>query len=77
MTITQFEEQFPNVRHEQFKNEYGEKFKVYYIETTILFGGDETDQEVIPLFNDKFNIWSQEELVKLSKAILLLAGTNI
>ena len=67
--ITEFEKRF-DIPKATFKNEYGEKFTIYCDGITIMFGGDETDQQVIPLFNEKFNIWSEEELKKLAKAIL-------
>ena len=55
-----------------FANEHGEKFNIYKpdgIFSTIFFASDETDWEVVPLFHPSFNIWSDEELVKLGLAL--------
>ena len=59
-----------------FENEHGEKFiLVKKPETnTILMGGNETDWKMISLFNDSFNMYSNDELYKLAKVLERLAG---
>lgn len=55
-----------------FKNEFGEEFKIYSSEITVFIKSTETDDQIIPLFNENFSIWSREEMYKLGKAIMEL-----
>ena len=54
-----------------FNNKHDEKFELYMPKpaNTLLFAGDETDWEVLPLFNKEFDIWTPEELLSLADAI--------
>lgn len=62
-----------------FKNQHGEKFILHKTELgTVRMSGDEIDSMVrdsdkinghISLFNEHFNVWSDEELVKLGSAL--------
>lgn len=62
-----------------FRNEHGEKFTIYSDGTSVYMSGNEVDMMVdpknksedgvIPLFNPSFNVWSDEELYKLGKAL--------
>jgi len=72
MKIKEFEKKFPEptIAKSKFKNEYGEEFTLYNSGISVMFGGDETNQEVIPLFNQHFNIFSIDELELIAKAIL-------
>ena len=76
MTIKEFEANIKNekIKKAKFTNIYGEEFTVYFDGITVYFGGDETDQEIILMFNDKFNIWSNDELVLLGKALIEVGG---
>ena len=78
MTIEQFEKEFPSLPKVEFRNRHGERFVVWLTENPLaelqscVFGGDETRQEVISLFNRRFAIWSREELRQLGDALLRL-----
>ena len=76
MKIKTFEKKTSLARVEKctFKNEYGEKFTLYFDGITVYFGGDETDNEVMLLLNPKFCIYSAEELNKIGKALVVLTG---
>lgn len=67
------------MKAKSFANEYGEKFTIYCDGMTVYFASDETDWEVVNLFNDKFNIWNSEELYRLGQCLMLLNAerTNI
>ena len=64
---------YPKILKTEFKNEFGEKFTIFRTPWVVAFGGDETDQEVIPLFNQEFGVWGRDELTKLGKALIDLA----
>lgn len=65
-----------------FKNEYGEQFNIYSDGILTFMGGDEVrtmvdnkykiGEEIIPLFNQCFNIWNRNELYQLGKALQVL-----
>lgn len=59
--------------HQKFVNEHGEAFTVSSNGVQVFIEGDETDGEVLDLFNSEFNIWSSEELYKLGIALQGLA----
>ncbi len=59
-----------SIKMATFKNKHGEVFKLGSNGITVMMAGDETDNEVISLFNPEFNIWSKEELYKLGKALM-------
>ena len=56
MKIKEFEKKFPDIAKSSFENEYGERFTVYNVGYSVAFGGDETDPDVILLFNESFSI---------------------
>ena len=72
MDMKRFEKMFEGLEC-GFTNEHGELYKFYFDGMTIYFGGDETDNDVMMLFNNKFNIWSTKELKLLAGAIQGLA----
>ncbi len=72
MKINKFESLAEGIQKSVFKDEDGESFNIYWDGRTCLFGGDETNQNVIGLFNPKFNIWSADELVMLGLALVEL-----
>lgn len=53
----------------KFKNEHGEEFTFLFDGLTVSMKGDETDDELISLFNEDFNIYSKEELVTIGKIL--------
>jgi len=57
------------VKEVQFKNEHGE---VFYIKRdgVVVFSSSETGWVTLPLFNVNFDLWSNEELSKLGKALI-------
>lgn len=64
-----------------FKNEHGEQFNVYCNGTFVFLGGDAVrdllgadkfGDEIIPLFNNIFSIWTREELYKLGEGLMAL-----
>jgi hypothetical protein len=61
-----------------FVNEHGEEFTIYSNGISVYMSGSEVDMMVdnkhvfagvIPLFNNHFNIWSDDELYKLGVAL--------
>lgn len=72
MKAQQFKKRHANdITIVDFTNEHGEKYELYIPSgaVTVYFAGDESDWDVMSLFNTKFNVWSAEELLKLADAI--------
>lgn len=61
----------------KFTNKHGEDYIVLRtksLPSMYFVTGDETDWDVMPLFDGKFDIWSSEEIVKLGQALANLGS---
>lgn len=73
-----------DLRKEEFKNVYGERFIIYSNGVVVYMSGDEVNRTVgksfksedgvINLFNPVFSIWSPEELYKLGIDLQKISG---
>lgn len=57
----------------RFENKHGEKFQVIKRGILIYIKGDETDNELIELFNPHFDIYSSDELENIGNALIELS----
>lgn len=73
MTYSDFYNKFPKkFSRKSFKNKHGERFYVIRTKTKpelYLITGDEYDWEMTPLFSDKFDIYTKQEVRELGKAL--------
>lgn len=79
MKLNEFEKRLGNSRLPKysFVNEHGEMFSIWMSDVAVYIAGDETDGEVINLFNEDFSIYSREELAEIGKALINLSEHRI
>lgn len=62
-------EQKTILKEKRFRNEHNEEFVVIKFGPVVYIVGDETDWEVIYLFNEKFNIYNRVEYKEIGKIL--------
>lgn len=58
----------------KFTNKCGEDFSVKFYDIIVTIQGSETGGKEISLFNQSFNVYSEEELYKIGVALQEISG---